>query len=69
MSNHSSARLTSARPLTQERLVAKFRDCTAHARRPLRAASELTLIDTILNLEQVGNLESPLFTLLRDFEC
>jgi 2-methylcitrate dehydratase PrpD len=56
------------KPLSEAQLIAKFRNCAAHARQRLRPQSEQALIDTVLHLEEVANLESTLFTRLQDFE-
>lgn len=55
-------------PLNEAQVIAKFRDCIAHARRPLRPRAQQQLIDTIMQLENVAELESALFTPLVDFE-
>jgi 2-methylcitrate dehydratase PrpD len=55
-------------PLSEAQLIAKFRDCVAHARRRLRPQAQQQLIEAVLQLEKLSDLESALFAPLRDFE-
>jgi 2-methylcitrate dehydratase PrpD len=55
-------------PLSEAQLIAKFRDCNAHARWPLRGQAQQRLIEAVMQLEQISDLESALFAPLRDFE-
>ncbi|MBI2906361.1 MAG: MmgE/PrpD family protein [Chloroflexi bacterium] len=43
-------------PMTMESLTAKFRDCAAHARKPLPEAKVSQVIDTLANLEKVKDV-------------
>jgi len=56
-------------PLSEAQLIAKFRDCAAHARRPLRQQAQQQLIESVLQLESLSDLQSALFDPLQDFEA
>jgi 2-methylcitrate dehydratase PrpD len=47
---------SATRALSDDALLAKFRDCLSYAREPLRSQDEDRLIDMLLNLEKVRNV-------------
>lgn len=47
---------SATRPLSDDALLAKFRDCLRYAREPLSSRDEERLIDMLLNLEKVSNV-------------
>jgi 2-methylcitrate dehydratase PrpD len=52
-------------PLSEAELIAKFEHCAARALEPLHAAAQRLLIDTVLQLEEVQDLDATLFRALR----